>query len=213
MIILITGLPGVGKGTQSDFIVEKYKIKHLSTGNVFRNLMKENNELSQELNTYISQGKLVPDELTIKILSKEIEKPEYQNGFLLDGFPRTENQAKFLDKLLAEKKLNLDYIINLHLNENIIKERLTGRLFCPNCQTTYHKINMPPKVAGICDKCQTSLIQREDDKIEKIEKRLEVAQEQTIPVLEYYNEKLITIDTNQKSSTEVFNLIKEVIND
>lgn len=211
MIILLTGLPGVGKGTQADKLVEKYNLKHLATGNIFRSLMTEESELANELNSYISQGKLVPDELTIEILNQEMSKYEDVNGFLFDGFPRTVNQAKFLDDLLEEKKLNLDYVINLHLDEDIIKDRLVNRLFCPNCQSTYHKTLIPPKVEGVCDKCQTKLIQREDDKIEKIESRLEVAKEQTIPVIGYYGEKVDTIDIKDKSKNEVFENIEEVL--
>lgn len=211
MIILLTGLPGVGKGTQADKIVDKYSIKHLSTGNIFRELMSKDGELSKELNSYISQGSLVPDELTIKILKEEISKKEYENGFLLDGFPRTVNQAKFLDELLVEEDLKLDYIFNLFLEEETIKDRLVNRLFCPNCQTTFHKTLIPPKVDGICDNCNSKLIQREDDKIEKIEERLKVANEQTLPVIKYYGDKVITIDINDKNSSEVFNEIEGLI--
>lgn len=213
MIILLTGLPGVGKGTQADLLVDKYNIQHLSTGNVFRALMKEETELAKELNNYIKEGKLVPDELTIKILKQELQKEEYKNGFLLDGFPRTTNQAKALDDMLADEKLKLDYIINLHLSEIIIKERLIGRLFCPSCQTTYHKTLIPPKVEGVCDRCSSKLIIREDDKPEKILNRLEVAKEQTLPVIDYYGDNVNTIETENLNKNEVFSKILEVIND
>ncbi len=210
MIILLTGLPGVGKGTQADKIVEKYNVKHLATGNIFRALMSQESELANELNSYISQGNLVPDELTIKILSEEMSKHDVE-GFLFDGFPRTVKQAEFLDELLKEKGLNLDYVINLELDEEIIKDRLVNRLFCPCCQATYHKTLMPPKVEGKCDKCGTDLVQREDDKLEKIESRLEVAKKQTLPVIEYYNDKVSTIDINNKSKEEVFVEIEGIL--
>ncbi|MFV0289203.1 MAG: adenylate kinase family protein [Mycoplasmatales bacterium] len=211
MIILLTGLPGVGKGTQAERIVAKYQIKHLSTGNIFRTLMTQTNELADELNSYISKGALVPDELTIKILKEEIKKDGYQNGFLLDGFPRTVAQAKFLDKLLQEENLNLDYVINLHLAENTIKDRLVNRLFCPNCQATYHKTLIPPKQENICDNCGATLVQRADDKLEKIENRLKIAKEQTLPVIEYYADKVQTIDVNNKSSQAVFDKIESIV--
>ncbi len=210
MIIILTGLPGVGKGTQADKIVEKYNVKHLATGNIFRELMTKESELANELNSYISCGNLVPDELTIKILSQEMSKYDVE-GFLFDGFPRTVKQAEFLDDLLKEKGLKLDYVINLELDEEIIKDRLVNRLFCPSCQSTYHKTLMPPKVEGKCDKCGTDLIQREDDKLEKIESRLEVGKKQTLPVINYYKDKVSTIDINNKSKEEVFVEIEGIL--
>ncbi len=213
MIILLTGLPGVGKGTQAEMLVDKFHIKHLSTGNIFRDLMSKDNELSQELKSYISEGKLVPDELTIKILEEEIKGDEYKNGFLLDGFPRTINQAKYLDELLEKNNLTLDYIINLYLDEEEIFKRLESRVYCPNCQATYNLHLLPPDIDGICDKCGSKLVQREDDKPEKIKERLEVAKEQTLPVIEYYKDSVITIPTDGLSKEEVFSKILESIND
>lgn len=212
MIIILTGLPGVGKGTQADKIVEKYNVGHLATGNVFRNLMKQKNELSDELNSYISQGNLVPDELTVRILKEEIKDKKYSNGILFDGFPRTLNQANELNLMLSTMNLSIDKVINLHLKEDIIKDRLSSRLYCPNCQTTFNKLFLLPKVDGICDKCSHELIQRDDDKIEKIEQRLVVAKEQTVPVIEFYKKNLETIDIENKSVTDVFFEIEKVIN-
>lgn len=211
MIILLTGLPGVGKGTQAELIVKKYKIEHLSTGNIFRTLMNQTNELSLELKSYINQGNLVPDELTIKILQNEIKKPQYQNGFLLDGFPRTVEQAKFLDELLTTENITLDHIINLYLDNEIIKDRLVNRLFCPKCQATFHTTQIPPKKVGICDNCQSELIQRDDDKPEKIVQRIAVAKEQTVPVLDHYGDKVKTVDTNGKSKGEIFAEIENIL--
>lgn len=211
MIMLITGLPGVGKGTQAELISKKYQIKHLSTGDLFRSLMMEKNDLAKELKSYLNEGKLVPDRLTIKILKQEIVKEEYKNGFLLDGFPRTVEQAKFLDNLLLQENLQIDYIINLYLDEEEIKKRLSGRWFCLECKKTYQEISNPPKTSGECDNCGEVLIQRDDDKPEKVKVRLEVAKEQTLPVIDYYGKKVKTIDVNNKNIEEVFSEIKEVV--
>ena len=205
MNLLITGLPGVGKGTQSENIVKKYNVKHLSTGNLFRNEIASKSDLGKELASYMNEGKLVPDELTINILKKELNKPDYESGFLLDGFPRTIAQAKALDEMLESNNITLNKVINLDLNEEVIIERLVNRMFCPNCQATFHKIFIKPQVDGICDNCGTELVQREDDKIESVTNRLEIAKEQTLPVVEYYNSKnmVTTIEMDSNDSEEV----------
>ncbi len=214
MNLLITGLPGVGKGTQSEYIVEKYGIVHLSTGNLFRNEIGNKTELGIEAKGYIDQGQLVPDELTIKMLEQEIKKDKYQNGFLLDGFPRTIAQAEFLDQMLTENTLNLDGVVALELDEEVIIERLVNRLVCPKCQVTYHKLYVKPEVEWICDKDGTELIQREDDKLESIEKRLAVAKEQTMPVINHYQaqNKVFTIKmTKSDTEAQVFDKICKVL--
>lgn len=211
MIILLTGLPGVGKGTQAELLVDKYNIKHLSTGNLFRNLANTNPDLSDQVNEYILAGELVPDELTIEIVRDEITKPEYAPGFLLDGFPRTVNQAKFLDKLLIEENLKLDYAINLYLDEKSIHTRLENRMVCEDCQATYNRVLNPPKVEGICDRCGGRLVQRDDDSPEQVAQRIVVAKAETVPVIDYYKNIVKTVDVNDKSVSEVFNEIIEVI--
>jgi adenylate kinase len=214
MNLLITGLPGVGKGTQSDLIVEQYNVKHLSTGNLFRNEIAKKSELGHELSSYMEKGMLVPDELTIKILKEELLSGEYENGFLLDGFPRTIKQAEYLDQMLSDSNLKLDRVIALELDEEIIIKRLVNRLFCSQCQTTFHKIFAKPTVEGVCDKCGGELIQREDDRIESITKRLSVANEQTVPVIEYYQQQnivdYIKMEEND-SELVVFEMIKSVL--
>ncbi len=214
MNLLITGLPGVGKGTQSDLIVEKYNVVHLSTGDLFRAEIGGKTELGLEAKNFIDQGQLVPDEVTIKMLASELSKEKYQSGFLLDGFPRTINQAQYLDKMLEEKGLTLDGVIALDLAEEIIIERLVNRLVCPKCGTSYHKLFAKPTAEWICDKCGTELIQREDDKLESITKRLAVAKEQTLPVVDYYQEqgKVYNINmTKDNTVSEVFDKIVEAI--
>ncbi len=215
MNLLITGLPGVGKGTQSENIVKEYGVVHLSTGNLFRSEISNQTELGIEAKNYIDQGQLVPDELTIKMLEQEIKKDQYKNGFLLDGFPRTIAQAEFLDKMLADNGLNLDGVIALDLDEEVIIERLVNRLVCPKCQASYHKLFIKPAVEWVCDKDGTELIQRDDDKLESIEKRLAVAKEQTMPVVDYYQaqNKVFSIKmTKSDTESQVFDKIRKVLN-
>lgn len=214
MNILITGLPGSGKGTQSELINDFYNIGHLSTGNVFRNQIQNETSLGKELASYMNEGKLVPDELTISILKEEIKLEKYSTGFLLDGFPRTIAQAEFLDQMLADENTKLDLVLELVIDENVIIDRITKRQVCPECGATYHMTSIPSKVEGICDKCGSALIQREDDTVEKVATRLSVAKEQTVPVINYYKEQnivtTITMDVTD-SASEVFENIKKAI--
>lgn len=213
MIIILTGLPGVGKGTYSEMLVKELNIKHLATGNLFRDTMKKDTDLANEIKSYVNNGELVPDSLSIKMLKEEVSKDIYKNGFLLDGFPRNVNQVNKLDLMLKELEVSIDYVINLELDESTIIQRLSGRLTCPNCQKSYHKVNMPPLKEGICDNCGTELVIREDDTEEKVLNRLKVAKEQTVPVIDYYNKsrEVISIDTNNLTKEEAFNKIVEVI--
>ncbi len=213
MISLIMGLPGAGKGTQADLIIEKYGIKHVSTGNIFRGAIAEGTELGKELASYMNGGNLVPDELTISILKEELSKDEYKAGFLLDGFPRTKPQAEYLNIMLDEMGLNLDNVIYVNVDESEILGRLTGRLTCPNCSASYHIVNVPPKAEGICDKCGSQLITREDDTEESVLNRLEVAKSQTLPVVDFYQNtgKVLEIDATGKSVEAVFEDITKSI--
>lgn len=214
MILLIMGLPGAGKGTQADLIVEKYNLAHLSTGNLFRDTIASDSPLSAELKAILDAGNLVPDELTIKMLKAETQKEKYANGYLLDGFPRTVDQAKFLQQMLTEEGKKIDGIISIELSEDTILSRLTGRLTCPNCQATYHEVILPPIVEGICDKCQTKLEVRKDDTVESIKNRLEVAKNQTLPVIDYFketNELIYAVDANDKDPQTIFSEITAMI--
>lgn len=213
MISLIMGLPGAGKGTQADLIIEKYGIKHVSTGNIFRAAIAEGTDLGKELASYMDSGNLVPDELTINILKAELSKDEYKAGFLLDGFPRTTVQAEHLNEMLIDMNLNLDNIIYVNVAEDEIMGRLIGRLTCPNCGSTYHKTNVPPKVENICDKCGSKLITRADDTVESVMKRLDVAKSQTIPVVDFYRKsgKVLEIEASGKSVANVFSEITKSI--
>ena len=186
MNLIIMGLPGSGKGTQSDFIVDKYQVKHLSTGNLFRQEIASGSELGLELKSYMDKGELVPDELTIRLLKEEISKSEYNNGFLLDGFPRTLVQAQALSEMLNAINKQIDHVVYLDLDENVIIQRLTGRLFCPTCQKTYHKTLNAPQTEGVCDDDQTPLMVRYDDQPDKVRNRLDIANKEMKPMLDYY---------------------------
>ncbi|SDK57687.1 adenylate kinase [Sediminibacillus albus] len=189
MNLILMGLPGAGKGTQAEKIVDKYQIPHISTGDMFRLAIKEGTELGKKAKSYMDQGELVPDEVTIGIVRERLSKDDCQKGFLLDGFPRTIAQAKALEDLLADMGESLDYVLHVEVPKEQLIERLTGRRICPTCGATYHVQYNPPKVEGKCDKDGTELIQRDDDKPDTVKKRLEVNLEQTQPMLDYYKQK------------------------
>lgn len=204
------GLPGAGKGTQAEKIVEKYDIPHISTGDMFRLAIKEGTELGQKAKSYMDEGALVPDEVTIGIVKERLSKDDCQKGFLLDGFPRTLAQAEALDELLSSMNRSIDYVLHVDVEKDELIERLTGRRICPECGTAYHVIFNPPKVEGVCDKDGAKLIQREDDQPSTVRNRLEVNLEQTQPMLDFYSNKgdLVTINGSQEID-EVFSDIDE----
>ena len=168
MKIIMLGAPGAGKGTQAKMIAEKYSLPHISTGDIFRANIKNGTELGMEAKSYMDKGQLVPDELTVKILLDRVAKDDCKNGYVLDGFPRTIPQAKVLEDALNKTGEKIDYAINVDVpDENIIK-RMSGRRACVNCGATYHIVNVPPRKEGICDKCGSELILRDDDKEETV---------------------------------------------
>ncbi|MCL6617535.1 MAG: adenylate kinase [Anoxybacillus ayderensis] len=189
MNLVLMGLPGAGKGTQAEKIVEKYKIPHISTGDMFRAAMKEGTELGLQAKSYMDRGDLVPDEVTIGIVRERLSKDDCQNGFLLDGFPRTVAQAEALETLLQQLNRSIDYVINIEVDKNILMERLTGRRICKECGATYHLVFNPPAQAGVCDKCGGELYQRADDNEATVKNRLEVNIKQTKPLLDFYEQK------------------------
>ena len=212
MNLILMGLPGAGKGTQAEKIVEKYAIPHISTGDMFRCAIKEGTALGNEAKTYMDKGELVPDEVTIGIVKERLSKPDCEKGFLLDGFPRTVAQAEALERLLNELNTKLDYVLHVKVPTEKLIERLTGRRICPTCGATYHVEFNPPKQEGICDHDGTELIQREDDQPETVKNRLDVNIEQTQPLLDFYEDKgyLVAIDGDQDID-EVFNQIDDTI--
>lgn len=199
MKIVMLGAPGAGKGTQADRIAEKYGIPHISTGDIFRANIKEGTELGRKAKSYMDQGLLVPDSLTIDLLMDRIAQADCKNGYILDGFPRTIPQAESLTRALAEKGEKLDYAVNVDVPDENIVNRMGGRRACLKCGATYHIAYAAPKAEGICDKCGAGLVLRDDDKPETVQKRLTVYHDQTQPLIEYYEaEKILaTVDGTQ----------------
>lgn len=196
MKIVMLGAPGAGKGTQAKMIADKYSIPHISTGDIFRANIKEGTALGLEAKSYMDQGKLVPDELTVKILLDRVAKDDCANGYVLDGFPRTIPQAEVLKDALAKLNDKIDYAVNVDVpDENIVK-RMSGRRACVTCGATYHIEHVPPKTEGICDRCGAALILRDDDKPETVLNRLKIYHDQTQPLIDFYtNEGILkTVD-------------------
>ncbi len=212
MKIIMLGAPGAGKGTQAQMIADKYKVPHISTGDIFRANIKNGTELGMEAKKYMDQGLLVPDELTVKILLDRVAKEDCKDGYVLDGFPRTIPQAEVLDKALAERGESIDYAVDVDVpDENIVK-RMSGRRACLSCGSTFHLEHVPPKEEGICDRCGKELVLRDDDKEETVLNRLKVYHDQTQPLIQFYKEKgVMQAVDGTKSMQEVFDAIVAIL--
>lgn len=212
MNLVFMGMPGAGKGTQAAKLIERYNIPHISTGDMFRAAIKEETALGLKAKSYMDRGELVPDEVTIGIVRERLAQADCEQGFLLDGFPRTVPQAEALDDILQQLGRKLDHVIFIDVPKEELIARLSGRWVSPTSGATYHMIYNPPKVPGICDIDGSKLIQREDDKPETVTKRLDVFMEQTKPLLEFYTAKgcLRTVD-GTKSIDHVFQDIITII--
>ena len=199
MRLILLGPPGGGNGTQASGIGDRYKVPHISTGDIFRKNIKENTELGRKAKEYMDKGLLVPDELVVAIVEDRLKEADASEGFLLDGFPRTENQAQALDAALEKMNTKLDKVINIEVDKSILVGRAVGRRICKNCGATYHIEFNKPKQEGICDLCQGELFQRSDDTEETVSKRIEVYLNETQPLIDYYTKKdiLVTIDGQQ----------------
>ena len=212
MKLIMLGAPGAGKGTQAKKIAEKYQIPHISTGDIFRANIKNGTELGKKAKQYMDQGALVPDELTCDLVMDRIQQDDCKNGFVLDGFPRTIPQAEALDAALGKINEKMDYAIDVDVPDENIVNRMSGRRACLNCGATYHLISIPPKVEGICDRCGSEIVLREDDKPETVQKRLKVYHEQTQPLIDYYKNQgiLKSVDGTQPMD-EVFKAIVTIL--
>ena len=199
---ILLGPPGAGKGTQAEAIVNEFKIPHISTGDMFRKNIKEETELGKKVKSYLDQGALVPDELTVAIVKDRISQADCKDGFLLDGFPRTLDQADALDKMLSEMGQKVDCVINIQVKASLLVERAVGRRICKDCGQTFHlKFNKPAK-EGICDACGGQLYQRKDDVEETVANRIDVYEKQTEPLIEYYSKKGVILNINGEQSIE-----------
>jgi adenylate kinase len=198
MKLIILGAPGAGKGTQADKITKHYKIPHISTGDIFRENIKNKTELGIKVEEIISTGGLVTDELTNEIVKNRLSCQDCTNGFMLDGFPRTISQAHALD----EYGIVLNSAIYINVSDNVIVERMSGRVICSSCSGAFHKLYNPPTTQGICDLCGSTLIQREDDNPKTIINRIEIFRKESSPIIDFYTKKGIIIEVNGEGATE-----------
>ena len=213
MIIIMLGAPGTGKGTVAGILQEKKGFKQISTGDIFRKNIKEQTELGKIADSYISKGNLVPDDITVKLVKSVLDNEDIEKGIILDGFPRTINQAEELDKYLESKDNKVDLVVNLTTPEKEIIERIVNRRVCSNqeCKTVYNLVLNPPKVPDICDKCGSKLIQRDDDNEETVKARFENYTKQTSSLIEYYDKKGVLF--NAVVSKEINKLGADVARD
>lgn len=199
MRLVLLGPPGAGKGTQAMNLVDQYDLVHVSTGDLFRANIKNETELGKQVQSYLSSGKLVPDELTIALVWDRLDQDDTQKGFLLDGFPRTIAQAEALDQGLEERGMKIDAAVCIDVPSPVLVERLAGRRVCPECGASYHIKDNPPKKEGICDRCGAALEQRKDDTEETVKDRIDVYHKNTEPLIDFYQKqgKLMKVNGNQ----------------
>src|SRR3990170_7389386 len=211
MNIILLGPPGAGKGTQAKKIAEKYKVPHISTGDILRENISNNTSLGIKAKSYMSRGELVPDELLITIIKDRLSRQDCEKGFLLDGYPRTIPQADALSMILTESNKKIDVVLNIDVDDEELIKRLSGRRMC-KCGASYHVIFNLPEKDGICNLCKGKLYQREDDKEKAIKNRLIVYKKQTQPLIKYYNHKgLIRTIDGGKEISEIFEDIKKIL--
>lgn len=210
MRLILLGPPGAGKGVQAEMLKKRYNIPHISTGDMLREEISNKTSLGEKAQEYVKEGKLVPDDIVIKMVEERLKKDDAKNGFLFDGYPRTINQAIALDKLLEKTNAFIDKVINLEVKEDIILRRLTTRRICSLCGAIYNLLTMKPKVDGICDKCGGELYQRNDDKEEVIKDRLKTYYLQTSPLIEYYKNKVISVDAGREKEETFENIVAKL---
>ncbi len=210
MHLILMGAPGSGKGSYAAVLKEHYRVPHISTGEIFRDAIEKKTQMGLIAKTYIDKGNLVPDDITNEIVKERLKQKDCENGFLLDGYPRTIAQAESLTKILDELGITLDAAVNLEVDDDLIVRRIVNRRSCPKCGKGYNLITYPPKKEGICDVCNTPLFTRKDDNEETVTSRLDVYNKQTRPLVDYYDKlgKLVSIDSNGTIEDTVKDIIK-----
>lgn len=212
MRIVLLGCPGVGKGTQAKLVALRRGVRQIATGDILRQEVEQGTELGRLAKEYMDRGDLVPDEVIINMMQAHLQAADESGGYLLDGFPRTVEQAQALDEYLASTSKSLDHVIALSAPEDVIVERLSGRMTCNNCGATYHGINRPPRTFGVCDVCGGRLQIRSDDDPDAVRKRLHVYEERSAPLLEYYRSQGLLSDVDASGDVEeVYALIEKVL--
>ena len=212
MLIILLGPPGAGKGTQAESIVKNYGLAYVSTGDILRKAVKEETPLGCKARENMNQGQLVPDNLVVEIVRERLMEPDCFKGALLDGFPRTVDQAVFLDQALPDIGTKIDSVLLIEVEEDELIERLTGRRVCSDCGANYHLKFKPPKVRNVCDQCGGDLYQRDDDTLETVKERLDVYKKQTEPLIKFYQEKGLISEVNGNQDINgVYEQIKSIL--
>ncbi len=215
MIIIMLGAPGTGKGTAAKVLTKGLNIPAVSSGDIFRKAIADGTELGKEVEGYISNGKLVPDELTIKVIEARLKEPDLANGVILDGFPRTTEQAERLDKFLSQEGKKIDLVVNLETPVEELIERVVNRRKCPNCKADFNMKLNPPKTGEICDFCGTPLERRADDNEETMRARLDTYEKQTAPIVDFYQKQgnLLTAEVSKRCGRMAPELAESIIED
>jgi len=210
--IIFFGPPGAGKGTFASLLKEKANLVHISTGEIFRNEIKNGSELGLKAKKYVESGELVPDSLVADMVSKRLSETDCLKGFILDGFPRTIPQAELLKLALDKNGMKIDAVISFEANDELLLQRLTARLICRSCSENFNKLFSPPKKNGICDKCGGELYQRADDSMETAKSRLDIYKKETAPLIEFYtNEKLLIPINSERGKEPVLKELLDII--
>ncbi len=207
--------PAAGKGTQADLIVEKFQIPHISTGDILREISKEDSEIGKYVQETLASGQLVKDDITYQLIEKRLEKDDCKNGYIIDGFPRSIDQAYEYDKIIKKLGYSIGNVILIDVNKDILEKRITGRRICENCHAIYNinDANNSPKVESVCDNCGGKLYQRSDDNLESFQTRYQTYEEKTKPIIEHYQKQnVLTIINGNDTVENIFKSIEEIIN-